>query len=183
MKNCLLLLCLLLTAVAEAQLSPRTWVIGAQTTVINADFYDTYPVLQPGNTGFNLVPSVYYAISTNWLAGLELQVGYSAAKQTSAGGVVTRTHVTELGIAPVSRFYIDITPNGRLKLFGMAGMAFQTERIVDHFTYNKTTTRITDQTAFFGGGINCVLRKWMVDVNASAMGLRAGVYRVLGGKK
>jgi hypothetical protein len=166
----------------SAQITKGSWVAGVQTTLLNGDFYNTYPAFSSAGNGkergFNLIPSVYYGIATNWLAGLEVYAGYNSLHDPLVSGGKNSYRYFDLGIAPVTRYYLNISKNGYWKLYGLAGAALVNNHVTTVYTYGQSGTNHIAVTALAGAGAAYAGKRYMVDAGISVTGIHMGVYRV-----
>ncbi|MES2005634.1 MAG: hypothetical protein V4450_14040 [Bacteroidota bacterium] len=189
MKKYLLISSLLLTSLAHAQLDKGSKLVGLQTNLIVGDIYNTSLALSLSpnrkNYGFNLVPTFGYVLQRNWLIGGQFTVGWEKEKYPNAGLGYTQTYTyTDLGFAPFTRLYLDLTRNKKWKLYGLAAVdianswvrSVSNNQDSPYTNYHSTTGYIGIGAAYFG-------RRVSLDLNVAKTGLRLGIYRVFGPSK
>ena len=174
----------------HAQLEKGAKLVGLQTNIMVGDIYYAYLSIDANsnesNYGLNLVPTMGWAIQRNWVIGGQATLGFLTGKDNESTNENISTYY-DLGIAPFTRLYLDLTKNKKLKIFGMAAVEFAS-------SYARHTTKggafsYTDKTRYssvlgtLGGGLGYFGRKIAIDLNASNTGLRLGVYKTLSGRK
>jgi hypothetical protein len=65
------------------------------------------------------------ALQRNWLVGAQATLGIETSKFNGGGAAYTSNYLfTDFGLAPFTRLYLDLTGNGRLKVFGVGALEF-----------------------------------------------------------
>jgi opacity protein-like surface antigen len=170
---------------ANAQLEKGRHFIGGQTTLLNGDIYATklaisakYPETE---YGFNLIPTYGYAVARNWLIGAQATLGYTYVSD-EFNMPEYPTHYYDMGIAPFTRLYLDLSKNGQFKVFGMAALEFVT--IKTRYTSTNSTSTYQNMVGTIGGGLSYFTKKQLsIDLNYCAAGIRLGVYKAFGRNK
>lgn len=142
MKQLLFCILLVSTLSVQAQLEKGAKLVGLQTNIMVGDIYYSYLTIDANsnesNYGLNLVPTIGWAIQRNWVIGGQATLGFLTGKNNQSTGENISTYY-DLGIAPFTRLYLDLTKNKKLKIFGMAAVEFAT-------TYARHSTK--------GGGLS-----------------------------
>lgn len=193
-RQVLLALGLLLITAAQAQLEKGKRIVGVQTNIAEGDLYYSSLMLRVNkdysDIGINIVPTLGWVVEKNWVIGGQITAGlarYSYPSNWSNGVYIARTSTTytDLGIAPFTRYYIDITRNQKIKLFGMASMELAYSRQKAQIKQNNGSILASnsDNTLNLDGSIGFGMayfgKKGSLDLNLSNMGLRMGLYKVL----
>lgn len=194
MKKPLLILFVFAAISAQAQLEKGAKLVGLQTNLILGDIYATNLTLDIGSNGstygINLVPTFGWAIQQNWVVGGQATLGFLREKipYTGGGGSGINKYY-DLGIAPFTRLYLDISRNKKWKVFGMASAELASTQI-RYFTEGTQspgllyTSSNTQLKGSLGVGLAYFGKRTSIDLNAAVTGLRLGVYRVIrAGKK
>jgi hypothetical protein len=189
MKNTLLTLltviCILsVTATqAQSQLDKGKKLVGLQFTLIPSDHYYTYPALSFGSNnstyGLSVTPTYGVALKRNWVVGGQVTLGFLYDKYND-GSNSTVSRYYDAGIAPFTRLYLDISRNGKFKLFGAGSIEFTYGKHTDTYNYSSGSSKTTYTEAglhaglgfgfaYFGNGLS-------VDMSVSSVGLRMGFY-------
>lgn len=189
MKRLLLLFSLFLGLTSQAQLVRGTKIAGLQTNLIVGDIYATSLTLDVGSYsseyGFNLVPTFGWVLMENWVVGGQANFGILREKTPLIGanmdGIST---YYDLGLAPFTRFYLDITKNKKWKAFGMASIELATVKSRYSIKGNSnpgpvSTTSNSDLKGGLGVGFAYFGKSTSIDLNAGLTGLRFGIYRVI----
>lgn len=190
----LLVLAIMLIGTANAQLEKGTRLFGIQTNIAEGDLYYSSLMVRVNkdykDLGLNIVPTFGWVIEKNWVIGGQITAGlarYSYPSNWSNGVYIARTSTTytDLGIAPFTRYYIDITRNQKIKLFGMASMELAYSRQKAQIKQNNGSILASnsDNTLNLDGSIGFGMayfgKQGSLDLNLSNMGLRLGLYKVL----
>jgi hypothetical protein len=192
MKKLLLILGILTACVSYAQLEKGAKLVGLQTHLLANDMYNTHWGISFGSSGydlgFNIVPTFGYALQRNWLIGAHTTFGIESIqyKGYGAGYDHTDTYI-DLGFAPFTRLYLDLSRNKKWKLFGVAGYEIvytTTKNYYPQGSFASTThSNKTSGMGSLGGGFAYFGRKLIVDASMSNTALRLGFYRVLPSRK
>ncbi len=190
-KQILILILIFMGLNTHAQLEKGKHVLGVQLPLIVNDMYSTRFAFTTsyGNTdyGISINPTYAYVVEHNWLIGVHATLGAETLKYNNNSGFPRTESYTDLGIAPFTRYYIDISKNGAFKIFGTAAIEFNTEN--SKFTYNNSSNPNygpsgSSTSGSLGGGIAWFGKKISLDASMSNTALRIGIYRVFsGGKK
>ncbi len=193
-RQILLALSMMILTAAQAQLEKGTRIVGLQTNIAEGDLYYSSLLLRVNKNysdiGINIVPTFGWVVEKNWVIGGQVTMGWARDKYVSnwSNGVSvanTHTNYVDLGIAPFTRYYIDITRNQKIKLFGMASMELAYGRYKSQVKQNNGTIIATnsDNSVNLDGSIGFGMayfgKKGSLDLNLSNMGLRLGLYKVL----
>jgi len=167
---------------SNAQLEKGRHFAGLQTTLLSSDIYSTYIAINSSGSisdyGVNLVPTYGWAASRNWLIGAQVTLGY--LKSTNHESDVVSEYY-DLGFAPFTRLYLDVTRNGRFKIFGLASIEIAGSKTKNrYFDIDGGTTQGSDVHGVLGGGLSYFSKKLAFDVNISHLGIRMGVYKTFG---
>jgi hypothetical protein len=187
MKKLFLLLVIFIASKSHAQLNKGAQIAGIQFNLAVHDIY--YSRFNIGNNrfGLSLVPTYGYAIQNNWLIGLQATIGYQRIKSAEFTSFAQTVHYTDLGIAPFTRYYLDLTPNKKFKFYGLA--ALELNHAITKFTYTggsapaTTSSSHTGVAGSIGAGLAYFGRKTGFDISGSTTAVRFGVYRIIGAKK
>lgn len=175
------------TSYAQLQLEKGAKLAGVQLNLLVNDMY--YTMFEFGSSGYekyfgiSIAPIYGVAIQRNWILGAQATLGIEGSKFDAGGSSnTTKNLFTDFGLAPFTRFYLDMTRNGKLKVFGTGALEFNiaSQRInysgsvapISH--YSKTTL-----TPSAGGGIAYFGRRISLDLSMSTQALRVGFYKVL----
>ena len=192
MKKLSLFLLLFFVVKANAQLEKGAKLVGIQTSLIAGDMYYTNLALDISSFhseyGFNIVPTFGWALERNWVVGGQATVGFLRSENNSNGTNISETINTyyDLGIAPFTRAYLDITKNHRWKAFGMGSIEIvsrQSRYTVKGIGASTSVNNYTSARASIGIGLTYFGRKLSVDLNASSAGLRLGFYKTFASAK
>lgn len=190
----LLIAAIFIMSAANAQLEKGTRLFGIQTNIAEGDLYYSSLMVRVNkdykDLGFNIVPTFGWVVEKNWVIGGQITAGlarYSYPSNWVNGVYIARTSTTytDLGIAPFTRYYIDITRNQKIKLFGMASMELAYSRQKAQIKQNNGNILASnnDNTLNLDGSIGFGMayfgKKGSLDLNLSNMGLRMGLYKVL----
>lgn len=193
-RQVLLALGLLIITAAQAQLEKGKRIVGVQTNIAEGDLYYSSLMLRVNkdysDIGINIVPTLGWVVEKNWVIGGQVTLGWARDKYVSnwSNGVnvaTARNNYYDLGIAPFTRYYIDITRNQKIKLFGMASMELAYGYYKTQIKNNNGTIIGTnsDNTINLDGSIGFGMayfgKQGSLDLNLSNMGLRLGLYKVL----
>lgn len=187
MKKLFLLVLLFAALNSDAQLSKGSQLAGLQFNLAVNDLYSVQ--FHAGTRGFGLSGALTYgyAVADNWLAGAFVTIGYDRAKDPMFTTYQTIYHSRDLGIAPFTRYYLDITTDKKLKFFGQAAVEINNVRIRNTYeggTAPATTTySSTGVAASIGGGLGYFGRKLCFDFSFTTQAMRFGLYKVIGAKK
>jgi hypothetical protein len=186
MKNTLLIIICILSVTAtqaQSQLEKGNKLIGLQFTLIPSDHYYTYPALSFGSTsstyGLSVTPTYGVALQRNWVVGGQATLGFVYDKYND-GPNSSVDRYFDAGIAPFTRLYLDISRNGKFKLFGAGSIEFTYRQHTDTYNYGSGSSKTTYSEsglhaglgfglAYFGNGLS-------VDMSVSSTGLRMGFY-------
>jgi hypothetical protein len=186
MKKLLPVLFLFVAASSYGQLEKGAMLIGVQTNflAVNDSYYKTRTVIDFSGQiyGLTILPTFGYSLQRNWLIGAQATFGIKSSTNTYY------THFnTDLGIAPFSRYYLDLTKNKMWKLFAVAALEIVTTS--SKRTYKAWGTPLithyytTSTFGSIGGGVSYFSKKLIVDASFSNAALRLGFYRVLPSRK
>lgn len=191
MKKQITIICFFIASFATAQQLPQgSKLVGVQTCIAAGDLYYNSLIISAGQgrseLGILLTPTYGWFLAENWLVGgqLTLGVGRSSYDYFPSSSLKNTTNFFDFGIAPFTRYYIDITRNKKFKFFGMASLEFihgsSTQKntgIINTYKYtsNNIDGSIGFGTAFFG-------KKMGGDLSVSNMGLRFGLYKIINKK-
>ena len=124
-EKLLLIPIILFCITAHTQLEIGSKLVGIQTNIMEGDIYASSLSLHIGKYanesyyGLNLVPTIGWARERNWVVGGQITPGFLRNKNSLSGYESIHTYY-DLGIAPFTRVYIDVTKNKKWKVFGMA---------------------------------------------------------------
>jgi|GEM_PF-1003243 len=192
MKKISFILLLFIGITANAQLEKGAKLVGIQTNLIAGDMYYTNLALDISSFhneyGLNIVPTFGWALERNWIVGGQATFGFLRSKNNSNGTGISETINTyyDLGIAPFTRAYLDITKNQRWKVFGMGSVEIvsrQSRYTVKNIGAPTSVYNYTSARASIGIGLAYFGRKLAVDLNASSAGLRLGFYKTFTSSK
>lgn len=191
MKKQILILALITIGInAHAQLEKGKHVVGLQLPLIVNDMYFTRLAFSSssGNTdyGISINPSYAFVAEHNWLIGAQATLGIETLKYNNNTGQPRTETYTDLGIAPFTRYYIDISKKGDFKIFGVAAIEFNTAN--SKYTYSNSSfpnngPSFSSTTGSLGGGIAWFGKRVAFDASMSNTALRLGIYQVFSGKK
>jgi hypothetical protein len=186
MKKLLLIACLLTAISSYAQLEKGSKLIGIQTNVFaNDTLYKTQWAFNIADKdyGLNIIPTCGYALQRNWLIGAQATFGFESVKtQTSPGFSYTVTNL-DLGFAPFTRLYLDVSKNKKWKLFAVTALEIFTNR--RSVTSNGGSVPLfpnpsnNNVKGSIGGGLGFFGRTYSIDVSMNTSALRLGFYKVL----
>lgn len=187
-KNLLLIIVsMFLLSTSYGQLDKGSKIAGAQLNLVVNDMY--YTALGFGSSGYqkhfgiSLVPTYGYAIQRNWLLGVQATLGFNSEKFEGGSAYTSRTTLyTDFGLAPFTRLYLNITKNGKLKVFGVAALEFNIasqrvsypDNVIAQITYSKTSFNPS-----IGGGIAYFGRRTSFDLSMGTQAVRFGFYKVI----
>ncbi len=190
MKKLFPVLLMFVFSTSYAQLEKGSKLAGVQLNLLVNDMY--YTSLGFGNSGYekyfgiSLVPTYGYALHRNWLIGVQATVGFETSK-FDAGGIpyTSRTLSTDFGLAPFTRFYLDLTRKGKLKVFGTGALEcnIASQRISYSSGGSPGRFSKTSLHPSLGGGIAYFGRRNSFDLSMSTQALRIGLYKVIGPHK
>lgn len=184
MKKAVLIICMVWSAAANAQLEKGNKLAGLQFDLVEGDIYYSYPALSFGNNfsryGFSVTPTYGVALERNWIVGGQATLGFLNRK-TDYGTNKSSNHFSDLGIGPFTRLYLDLSRNGKFKLYGMGSLELSYHR---HKARYESGGSVTSESVYTDGGLDATLglgvgyfgSKIAVDLNVSALGLRMGFY-------
>lgn len=187
----ILILALFSATFANAQLDKGSRFFGIQTNLTEGNLYYTSIDLSidedRSSLGINLVPAYGWIIENNWMVGAQATVGYSkdAYKGTGLNDPKEFDNYFDLGIAPFTRYYINISKSGKYKIFGMASIELSHavhrsyRRATSWFPEKDNTSKYTSLDGSVGVGVAYFGRAGSIDMNLSNNGLRLGFYKVL----
>lgn len=192
MKNQILILILVIIGInAQAQLEKGKQVVGVQLPVMVNDMYFTKLAfdISPNekHLGISIVPSYAFVIDYNWLLGVQATLGIETTSYPNGNtfsSAIKETY-TDLGIAPFTRYYVDVSKNKQWKIFGVAALELNTANSKYSYKTGTSTTgaSFTTSTGSLGGGIAWFGKKISIDASMSNTALRLGIYKVFPGKK
>ncbi len=194
MKKRLLVLFVFPFLLTKAQLVKGTKLAGLQTNLILGDIYATNLTLDVGSYsseyGINLVPTFGWVIKENWVVGGQANFGFLREKIPFIGANINGIYTyNDLGLAPFTRLYLDITKNKKWKAYSMASVELATVKTRYSIKGNPqagmvSTTSNTDLKGGLAVGFAYFGKSTSIDLNAGLTGLRLGVYRIIkAGKK
>jgi hypothetical protein len=194
MKKILLILALIILGLkSQAQLEKGVEMGGIQLPLIVNDSYFTQLKFGSSPTkkdfGISIVPTYAFVIDHNWLLGVQATVGIetiSYSNSISGFSTLSKETYTDLGIAPFTRYYVDLSKNKQIKIFGVAALEINTAN--SKYTYTNGTSNgggsFTTTNGSIGGGLAWFGKKVSGDLSMSTTALRFGIYRLFpGGKK
>ena len=189
MKRLLLLFSLFFGITSHAQLVKGTKLAGLQTNLILGDIYATSLTLNVSSYaseyGINLVPTLGWVLKENWVIGGQANLGFFRQRTSFIGGNYDGIYTYyDLGLAPFTRLYLDITKNKKWKAFGMASVELATVKSRYSIKGGSnpgpvSTTSNTDLKGGLGVGFAYFGKSTSIDLNAGLTGLRFGIYRVI----
>ncbi|MEO8172433.1 MAG: hypothetical protein ABI581_05100 [Sediminibacterium sp.] len=188
MKKLFLILFVFSLTASNAQLEKGSKLAGVQLNLIVNDMY--YTKLGFGSSGYekyfgvSIAPVYGVAVQRNWIVGGQATLGIESWKFNAGGSSYTSDNLsTDLGLAPFTRLYLDITKAGRLKIFGTAAVEFniasRRTSYPSSVSSGSSSSSKTTLTPSAGGGIAYFARKISIDVSMSNTALRLGVYKVI----
>ncbi len=191
-KNILILLLILLSLTSQAQLEKGAQIAGIQLPLIVSDSYFTQLKFSSSSTkkdfGISVAPTYAFAIDHNWLLGVQATLGIetiSYSNSISSFTTLSKETYTDLGIAPFTRYYVDVSKNKHLKIFGVAALEINTANT--KYTYTNGSTNgggsYTTTNGSIGGGLAWFGKKVSVDVSMSTTAFRLGIYHLFPGSK
>ena len=189
-KQILILILVIMGVTTQAQLEKGKHVVGIQLPLIVNDMYFTRLAFNTGSPekdfGISINPTYAYLIEQNWLIGAQATVGIETLKYNNSIGLQNTETYTDLGIAPFTRYYVDISKKGRIKVFGVAAIELNTAN--SRYTYSNSSSpnngpSFSSTTSSLGGGIAWFGKKISIDASISNTALRLGIYQVFSGKK
>ena len=131
MKKLLLLAFTFAAISSYAQLEKGSKLVGLQTNVFANDaLYKTQWAFNIADKdyGLNIIPTLGYALQRNWLIGAQVVLGFESIKtQTSPAFSYTVTDF-DIGFAPFTRLYLDISKNKKWKLFAVSALEIFSNR-------------------------------------------------------
>lgn len=191
MKKSILIFVFVLTGIhAGAQLEKGRQLLGVQLPLITNDMYYTHLAFSTGSGGndygISINPTYGYAIEHNWVLGLQATFGIESLTNDNSNWTNNKETYTDLGLAPFTRFYVDIQKKGKLKIFGMAAIEFNHAN--SRFTNRASGNSFTGPSGYsttgsLGAGIAWFGKKISLDASMSNTALRVGIYHVLQGRK
>jgi uncharacterized membrane protein YgcG len=192
MKNQILILILVFMGInAHAQLDRGKHVVGLQLPIMVNDMYYTKLAFDVSpnekHYGISIVPSYAFVIEHNWLLGIQATLGVETTSYPNGNtfsSAIKETY-TDLGIAPFTRYYVDVSKNKNWKIFGVAALELNTANSKYGYKTGVSTTgsSFTTSTGSLGGGIAWFGKKISIDASMSNTALRLGIYKVFSGKK
>jgi hypothetical protein len=191
-KQILILILLFIGIKAQSQLEKGAQMAGVQLPVMINDMYFTRLSFSSSpnerDFGISIVPGYSFAIERNWLVGVQATLGIETISYPKGNPFASYTKETDtdLGIAPFTRYYVDISKNMRWKIFGVAALEFNTGNSTYSYSTGVASTTgssFTTSTGSLGGGIAWFGKKVSLDVSMSTTALRLGIYRVFPGRK
>jgi hypothetical protein len=191
MKKILLILltCSLSTSYAQLQLEKGAKLAGVQLNLMVNDMY--YTRLEFGSSGHDkyfgigIVPTYAVALRRNWVVGAQATLGIETSKFDGGGTAYTANYLfTDFGLAPFTRLYLDLSGNGRLKVFGAGALEFNVaSQRVTYPGFSPSRFSKTSINPSVGGGIAYFGRSISIDLSMSTQALRIGFYRVIRSRK
>lgn len=166
--------------------------IGLQSNIKFIDGFYTYTDIYTHKNdlvvGIHLAPTIQKALAKNFLLGTSLHFGYMSEKKYPIlnDSRYDRFISKEIGIAVTGKYYLDLTRNKKLKLFGVGGLNLVYQ---DYENIYKAIGNFTDKdhgilfrpAIGFGGAF--AIREGMADIQFSSMGIFAGFHIKLHNKK
>ena len=189
-KQILILILVIMGVTTQAQLEKGKHVVGIQLPLIVNDMYFTRLAFNTNSGkkdfGISINPTYAYVIEHNWLIGAQATVGIETLKYNNSIGLQNTEIYTDLGIAPFTRYYVDISKKGGVKIFGVAAIELNTanSKYTDsNSSYLNNGPSFSSTTGSLGGGIAWFGKKISIDASISNTALRLGIYQVFSGKK
>ncbi|MES2331024.1 MAG: hypothetical protein V4539_15580 [Bacteroidota bacterium] len=189
MKKLLLILLVYATTSSYAQLEKGTKLVGLQFNLLVNDIYGAHTDLNFADKdyGLSISPTFGYALQRNWLVGAHAVLGFEYVKSSFPTYSITETS-TDLGIAPFTRLYLDLTKDHKLKVFGLAALEivnknFHTKYNLSGGSTSSTTRNYGNVNGSLGAGFGYFGRKIVIDASASTTAIRLGFYKILGQRK
>lgn len=185
MKKALIFACALMPSAANAQLEKGNTLAGLQFNLSEGGIYYNYPEFSFSNGRYrysiNITPAYGIALERNWVLGGQATFGYSRGKDDFAVTIIAYDKFTELGIGPFTRLYLDLSPNGKVKLYGLGALelSYRKEKFWNTANGNSTVVSLYTVTRFdaaLGFGLGYFGNRLAVDMNVSNLGLRLGFY-------
>ena len=193
MKKQILILILLFTGItAHSQLEKGAQMAGVQLPVMVNDMYFTKLAFSSSpnerDFGISIVPGYSFAIEHNWLVGIQATLGIETISYPKGNtfSSTTKETYTDLGIAPFTRYYVDISKNRHWTIFGVAALELNTANSTYTYSTGAASTTgysFTSTTGSLGGGIAWFGKKISIDVSMSNTALRLGIYRLFPSRK
>lgn len=178
------------TSYAQLQLEKGAKLAGAQLNLLVNDMY--YTMFEFGNRGYekyfgiSIAPTYGVAIKRNWIVGAQATLGIEGSTFNGWGsGYTTNYLYTDFGLAPFTRLYLDITRNGKLKIFGAGALEFNIASRRTSYSGGGPASRLSKTTInpSAGGGIAYFGRRISFDASMSTQALRIGFYKVIRPRK
>ncbi|MES2374389.1 MAG: hypothetical protein V4557_17565 [Bacteroidota bacterium] len=176
---------------AQLQLEKGAKLAGAQLNLLVNDMY--YTMFEFGSKGYekyfgiSIAPMYGVAIKRNWILGAQATLGIEGSTFNGWGMGYTINYLyTDFGLAPFTRLYLDITRNGKLKIFGTGALEFNIASRKISFPDSPTSTTHYSKTTInpsVGGGIAYFGRRISFDASMSTQALRIGFYKVISPRK
>lgn len=179
------------TSYAQLQLEKGAKLAGVQLNLLVNDMY--YTMFEFGSSGYDkyfgisIAPIYGVAIQRNWILGAQATLGIEDSKFKGGGIAYGANYLyTDFGLAPFTRLYLDITRNGKLKVFGAGALEFNiaTQRI--SYPGSAASTSRNSKTTInpsAGGGIAYFGRRISFDASMSTQALRIGFYKIIRPRK
>lgn len=187
MKKLFLLLTVFAVTRSNAQLNKGAQMAGIQFNLAVHDIYSAHFHIASNAFGLSVVPTYGYAIGYNWLLGVQATFGYERIKDPMLSPYQQTTRYTDIGIAPFTRYYLDLTANKKFKFFGQAGLDINNTTIKTTYTGgsapSSTSYSNTGTVGSLGGGLAYFGKKIVIDASGSTSAVRIGIYKMIGGKK
>lgn len=178
---------------AQLQLEKGAKLAGAQLNLLVNDMY--YTMFEFGSSGYekyfgiSIAPTYGVAVARNWIVGGQATLGIEGSKFNGGGIGYTANYLdTDFGLAPFTRLYLDITRNGKLKIFGAGALEFNiaSQRVSYPGSVSTASSHYSKATInpSAGAGIAYFGRRISFDASMSTQALRIGVYKIIhSGKK
>jgi len=180
---------------------------GVGILLTDSDLYGAYTDISYSkddkSAGLNIAPDYGWFVQRNWLIGTQLNIGYHKSKSEYNHGSPSNMQFGKnehsylnYGLAPFTRYYVDLGKRDRVKLFASAAIAFFNE----NYKYNGETTYsqpggglVTSKISInennfnirgsIGFGVALFGRAGNIDLHVSNAGLYVGFHKTIFGRK
>ena len=176
---------ILISNTAQAQLEKGKKLVGVQTNLVAGDSYNTGLSLSSdqyeSGFGLNIVPTYGWVLAHNWIIGTQTTIGF-ARESHKLNGYESNYTYWDLGIAPFTRLYVDITKNNKWKAFGMAAIEIVENKVRYSIKGQNSPVSATSHTnvlGTLGGGFAYFGRTVVIDLSICNAGLRLGLYKTM----
>ena len=180
---------------------------GVGVLLTHSDLYGAYTDISYSKNdksgGLNIAPDYGWFVQRNWLIGMQLNIGYHKARYEYMYGSTTNSEFSKnensyfnYGLAPFTRYYVDLGKKNRVKLFASAAIAFFNEKhksnnesiytqpggvmTIIRSGINETNFNIRGS---IGVGVALFGRAGNIDLHASNAGLYVGFHKTIFGRK